>query len=45
MKKDKAKKTVVIYQAKNGAIDEIGGVPEAKKYLEQTVGQKLDICW
>lgn len=33
-------------QAKDyGLIDEIGGLPEAKKYLEEKTGESLKICW
>lgn len=26
-------------------IDEIGGLPEAEKYLENKIGEKPDVCW
>lgn len=26
-------------------IDEIGGLPEAEKYLEDKIGEKPDVCW
>ncbi len=28
-----------------GLIDEIGGMPEALKYLEETTGEELEVCW
>jgi protease-4 len=28
-----------------GLIDEIGGLPEVEQYLEETTGEKPDICW
>ncbi len=28
-----------------GLIDEIGGVMEVKKYLEEKIGEKAEICW
>lgn len=29
----------------NGLIDQIGGWPEMQKYLEEKIGQDLEICW
>lgn len=29
----------------DGLIDEIGGMPEVQKYLEETIGEKPEICW
>jgi protease IV len=38
--------TVLGAKAKElGLIDEIGGINEAKKYLEETIGETLTICW
>ena len=28
-----------------GLIDEIGGINEVEKYLEETIGEKPEICW
>lgn len=30
---------------KNGLIDAIGGYPEVKQYLTDTIGEKAEICW
>ncbi len=38
--------TVMGEQAKElGLIDEIGGINEVEKYLEETIGEKPEICW
>lgn len=38
--------TVLGESAKSlGLIDEIGGISEAEKYLENTIGEKPEICW
>ena len=38
--------TVLGEKAKElGLIDEIGGLPEVEKYLEQLTGEKPEICW
>ncbi|MBP9701413.1 MAG: S49 family peptidase [Candidatus Pacebacteria bacterium] len=28
-----------------GLIDSIGGYPEVKKYVEEKIGEKVDVCW
>lgn len=38
--------TVLGIKAKElGLIDEIGGINEVEKYLEETIGEKPEICW
>lgn len=38
--------TVLGEKAKElGLIDEIGGISEVEKYLEETIGEKPEICW
>lgn len=38
--------TVLGEKAKSlGLIDEIGGINEVEKYLEETIGEKPEVCW
>lgn len=29
----------------NGLIDEIGGIDEVKRYLEEKIGEEVEVCW